>query len=551
MPHPKRSEGKAHRIEEGVSGTRPGPLLGTGDNTFLPGTKDSSRTSTGMDESTDGHEIRRRLPGARVVRRARRTRLTHLARVLGVPALFSTCYGNVGSSIYYALGVTAIYALGATPLVFLIAGAIFLCTALSYAEGTAAYPEAGGSASFARHGLGEVASFFAGWSQILDFVVTIAISAFAVPNYMAGIAPALAVLGQYPGNVIGGVTVVLMLVLLNVIGIRETTLLNIILALVDLLTQVLLMSVGAFLLFNWHTIIENLRPALAPTPHQFLYGISIGMIAYTGIETISNMAEEVRNPAKAVPRAIGLVFLAVIVMYTGLPLVALSAMPVTMNHDTGQPTTTLVSQYKEDPVLGIASALPESWARLFRPWIGMLASTILIIATNAGIIGISRLALSMGSHMQLPRSLGTVHRRFRTPYVSIILFPLAAVLLIIPGRIEFLAEMYGFGAMLSFSMAHSAVLALRKKKPNLERPFVIKPNIKVGGTGLPVTTLIGLAGTFGAWIVIVLTHPAARVFGFAWLAVGAASYVLYRRKMGLRLNVTITARDFLAGPEKK
>jgi APA family basic amino acid/polyamine antiporter len=453
-----------------------------------------------MDESTEDLEIKRHLPGARILVRRRRTRLVNLARVLGIPALFSTAYGNVGSSIYYALGVTAIYALGATPLVFIIVGAIFVCTALTYAEGTTAYPEAGGSASFARHAFGEVASFFAGWCQILDFIVTIAISAFAVPNYMAGIAAVFAPLGDYPGNAIGGIIVVLFLVALNVIGIKETALLNILLAVVDLSTQLLLVVLGAFLLFNWHTIVNNLRPPLAPSPAQFLYGISIGMIAYTGIETISNMAEEARNPSKVVPRAVALVVIAVITMYIGIPLVALSAMPVTIDKATGEPATTLttlVTKYKDDPILGIAGALPESWARLLRPWIGVLASTILIIATNAGIIGISRLALSMGSHVQLPPVLSAIHRRFRTPYVAIIAFPMAAVLLIIPGRIEFLAELYGFGAMLSFSMAHVSILALRKKRPDLERPFVIKPGVSIRGARFPVTTLVGLAGTSG------------------------------------------------------
>src|ERR671911_1103905 len=129
-----------------------------------------------------------------------------LSRVHGVGALFSAAYGNVGSSIYYALGVTAAYALGLTPVVFLISGLIFAATAATYAEATAMYPEAGGSSSFARHAFNEFWSFVAAWGQMLNYVITISISAFFVPHYVGALfwEP----LRHGPGDVIGGVVVV-------------------------------------------------------------------------------------------------------------------------------------------------------------------------------------------------------------------------------------------------------------------------------------------------------------------------------------------------------
>src|SRR2546422_5174485 len=114
-----------------------------------------------------------------------------LRRSVGVPGLFATAYGNVGSSIYYALGLVAAYALGLTPLVFIFAGGLFALTAKTYAEGAAMFPEAGGSSSFARHAFNEVASFFAGWALTLDYIITIAISAFFVPHYLGAFFPAL------------------------------------------------------------------------------------------------------------------------------------------------------------------------------------------------------------------------------------------------------------------------------------------------------------------------------------------------------------------------
>ncbi len=108
-----------------------------------------------------------------------------LRRSVGVPGMFATAYGNVGSSIYYALGLVAAHALGLTPLVFVFAGGLFALTAKTYAEGASMFPEAGGSSSFARHAFNDVVSFFAGWALSLDYILTIAISAFFVPHYLS------------------------------------------------------------------------------------------------------------------------------------------------------------------------------------------------------------------------------------------------------------------------------------------------------------------------------------------------------------------------------
>src|SRR5712671_1248918 len=249
-----------------------------------------------------------------------------LRRVLGTSALFSTAYGNVGSSIYYALGLVASYALGLTPIVFLITGVIFYLTAATYAEATAMFPEAGGSSSFARHAFNELWSFFAAWAQMLNYTITIAISAFFVPHYLGGLFwPALQ---HGPGDVLFGIGVVMSLSLINVVGVKEAAGLNIVLAITDLATQLLLVIVGVLLVFSPHVLIHNIHLGVAPTWKNFLVAIPIGMIAYTGIETISNMAEEARDETRTIPRAIRAVVVAVFAIYAALPLVALSALPV-------------------------------------------------------------------------------------------------------------------------------------------------------------------------------------------------------------------------------
>src|SRR5438552_9650368 len=164
-----------------------------------------------------------------------------LRRSIGVPGLFATAYGNVGSSIYYALGLVALHALGLTPLVFMFAGGLFGLTAKTYAEGAAMYPEAGGSSSFARHAFNEVVSFFAGWALSLDYIITIAISAFFVPHYLGAFFPALT---HNPGDIIGGLVTIALLAALNIRGLGESARLNLILAVTDLCTQALLVVVG-------------------------------------------------------------------------------------------------------------------------------------------------------------------------------------------------------------------------------------------------------------------------------------------------------------------
>ncbi|HEY6016356.1 MAG TPA: APC family permease, partial [Gaiellaceae bacterium] len=255
----------------------------------------------------------------------RRRREHRLERVLGANALFATAYGNVGSSIYYALGVTAFFALGLTPLVFLIAGVFFAATAATYAEGTVRYPEAGGSSSFARHAFNELVSFGAAWAQMLNYIITIAISAFFVPHYLSIFWDPLK---SNPWDVIGGAAVIVVLVLLNIVGIQESARINVVLAAIDFATQVLLVLIGFVLVFNASTLSGNVHFGVAPTWANFLLAVPVGMIAYTGIETVSNLSEEARDPVRTIPRSITMVAIAVFTIYLTLPLIALSAMPV-------------------------------------------------------------------------------------------------------------------------------------------------------------------------------------------------------------------------------
>src|SRR5947209_5891899 len=193
-----------------------------------------------------------------------RRQLPGLQRVLGVNALFSTAYGNVGSSIYYALGLVASFALGLTPVVFILTGFIFYLTAATYAEATAMYPEAGGSSSFARHAFNEFWSFFAAWAQMLNYTITIAISAFFVPHYLGGVLGVDA-LRSSPADVFVGIGAVALLAFVNVRGAEESAGVNIALAVTDFMTQLVLVVVGLFLVFSPSTLVDNVQLGVAPT----------------------------------------------------------------------------------------------------------------------------------------------------------------------------------------------------------------------------------------------------------------------------------------------
>src|SRR5437660_3576588 len=393
----------------------------------------------------------------------RRPKDQGLERVLGTGALFSTAYGNVGSSIYYALGLVAVYALGMTPVVFVISGLIFAATAATYAEATSMYPEAGGSSSFARHAFNEFWSFFAAWGQMLNYIITVSISAFFVPHYLGVF---WSPLRHSPGDVIGGIVIVALLAAINVVGVKEAAGLNIFLAVMDFVTQVVLVVVGCILVLSPSTLVHNIHLGTAPTIGNFLIAIPIGMVAYTGIETVSNLAEEARDYTHTVPRAIAAVVVAVAVIYAFLPVVALSAMPVVHGH------TALAGEFAGDPVLGVVKNL--HLGGLQHPaeiYVGILAATILFIATNAGLIGVSRLTYPIGQHRQLPERLRQLHPRFRTPYVAITVFGLVACLTILPGKAAFLGRVYALGAMPSFRLAHLAGLGLRRREPNRRRLY--------------------------------------------------------------------------------
>ena len=468
-----------------------------------------------------------------------------LRKTVGVSGMFATAYGNVGSSIYYALGLVAAHALGLTPLVFVFAGGLFALTAKTYAEGASMFPEAGGSSSFARHAFDDVVSFFAGWALSLDYILTIAISAFFVPHYLS-VFPGLSSLVHNPDDIFVGLVVVALLAWLNIRGLGESAKLNLVLAVLDLCTQILLIGLGVFLVLDPHLLIHQVHLGSVPTWKELIFALSLAMLAYTGIETVANMAEESKDPGQQVPKAVNLVVMAVLAVYAGISLVALSALPV-IHHGVGYSealqqhyttagyATELGHRYENDPVLGIVRHLGIHGTALKAAeyYVGFLAATILFIATNAGMIGISRLSWSLSEHRQLPQLFSRLHSRYRTPWFTLVFFSFAAGTLILYGNTEVLGNLYSFGAMLSFTTAHAAIVRLRVSDPDRERPYRTPGGVRIKGYEIPMSAVIGGIGTAAAWVAVTLLHSEAKVVGIPWMVIGLGGYFYYRKRQGL------------------
>ncbi|HEY8841902.1 MAG TPA: APC family permease, partial [Candidatus Dormibacteraeota bacterium] len=465
-----------------------------------------------------------------VVRRAAK-----LPRTLGAPSLFAACYGNVGSSIYYALGVTAAFALGLTPLALILAGFIFVTTALNYAEGTAALPHAGGSSSFARRAFNGPIGFLVGWVQLLNYTATVSISAYFAISYLGVFSKYVPLLAHLKNNdeahVAATIVLISALIVLNVFGIQESSVLNLVLAFTDLITQFVLVILGLVLLLNIRTVIDNIHLGVAPTWGNFLASVSIAMVSYTGIETISNLSEEAKNPGKSVPRATFWVIAAVLFVSAFLPTIGMSVFPVTMDSH-GMFSTALGTFWKADPVSGIVTVgfaqkglhTLAFWSGL---WVGFLAFTILIIATNAGLIGISRLGYSLAGADSLPRVFGTLHSKYKTPYMSIIIFGLAAALLVLPGiligskEIDLMSAVYSLAATFAFCSAHLSVMRLRFVEPELYRPYRMPGNIKFGRDSIPILSVVGAIAIGTVFTQLMFQNISNSTFIYlGWLVLG-------------------------------
>jgi APA family basic amino acid/polyamine antiporter len=457
-----------------------------------------------------------------------------LQRVLDAPALFSVAYGEIASSIYIALGIIALHALGLTPEVLALVGALFIVVALSYAEGTTAIPETGGAATFVRRAFNDFVGFLTGWALFLDYLIVIALSALFMPHYL-GAALKIESLEHNPWDVVIGVAVVLGIAAVRLVRRSAFYRYGIVVAVLDLLTQLLLVVLGFAFLFSGDALTHDVSIGTHPSWHQILFALPLAMLAYTGLETVANLAEEAREPGRDLPRSLFSGIGLVVLIYVAIALVALSAFPATGG------TTDLGTIWLRAPLMGIVDALgdplPNVAADALRVYVGLTGAVILLVAVTTSMSGFTRLAHSLGEHGQLPRAFGRLNRRTLVSPQAIVSAALISIALMIGTSfvnedIAFLASLFSFGVLAAFTAAQLAVIKLRFSEPELPRPYRAPLNVRIRGVEVPLPAIVGAGATFTIWLIALGTHPGARYGGPAWLAAGVVVYFLVRRGRG-------------------
>jgi APA family basic amino acid/polyamine antiporter len=457
-------------------------------------------------------------------------------RTLSARALFGLVYTMSVSSVYFALGVVAQRALGLTPVVFLVAGVFFALAAMTYVEGAALHRERGGSSVFARYAFNELVSFVAGWAILLDYAILLAVTAFTATNYLAYFSEPL---GRGTLEVVVAIAIVATVALVNVIGVSIRQLRRgLMIAVADLAVQLLLIVLGIVLLLDPSGIVDTIDLGSSPSWEDTIFALTIATIAFTGLEAAASLAGETRTTRTGLRRLVGPGVGAILVVYVGIALAGVSALPV------GGGAEAFSKQDVEAPLLSVGGAFEADWlAGALRLGVAVTAVIGLLAAANSAMLGISRLAYGLATNRQIPSGLGRLHARRGTPFVLIGLAGLVASALVVPVDLDFLVGIYAFGAMLAFTIAHCSIVVLRYREPERDRPYRVPLSIRVRGGSLPLPAVAGAVLSALGWLSVVVLHEGARYVGLAWLLAGIGLYVAYRRIDGNPLLRRVTVPE--------
>jgi basic amino acid/polyamine antiporter, APA family len=476
---------------------------------------------------------------------------------------FSWGYSDVGADIFVGLGLVLAWAAGASNVAFLFAGIVYVCIGLAYTELAATYPVAGGGQYFVMRGLGDIFGFLAGWAVLLDFTIDVTLFAWSSVDYTSQLAPAL-VNSVHPWlHFIVVLSLVLGLCLLNVIGVRESTAFNGFVSALDVLSETLILCLGFLFAFRPSLLIHAMQFDW-PTPYQLMLGTSLAIVSFVGLESISQAAQETQRPASIIPRTSVALILTILIFALAYSNLALGLHPWHPIAANGHPLQfwqifphNADNQGKAVALLAAQVPYYGAFAALYVP---VLGAVLLLISSNSGVFGSSRIAYAMSSSNLLPSIFRRVHGRFRTPATSIVFFSTIAVIELIfaaaPGLfppvaslyarffhnengLEFLADLYAFGAATSYSFVFLGLIALRLIDPLSPRKFKIPINVPLRFRGeqveFPVIAVVGFVGIFSILMFTLRTHALGRIFGPTWLLFGFILYLIYRRHRRLPL----------------
>jgi len=462
-----------------------------------------------------------------------------LKREVGTWGSFSMGYADVGADIYLVLGVIIFLAGVLSPLAFAFAAVVYVSTGLCYAELATRYPVAGGGQFFSLKAFGPFHGFVAGWGLMLSYTVDIALFALATVGYLqVVVAPILTTftLTQAPYYAEVAIGLVILLLAVNLLGIRYSSKLNELIVAVDLVTVALFLIFGlpsivaSGALFSW---LGSIPSALASgnlggaaNYSTFVTALSLATVSYIGIESISQAAEETKNPARVIPRATKAAIVAVVAVAVTLSILAVTLALTPVSGDPSSPAYTLA---KYIPVIG----------PFFAIWVGVMGTLVCYISTNTGVIGVSRVTFSMSRLGLMPKAFNRISAKFRTPYLTLAVFTAVACLLLAFGVelstfqiIPLIASVYNFGALIAYFYVNAAAIVLRIKEPAHEG-WRMPLNFTVHRAGRPyqvsIIPFIGLAFTAVIWLILVASNPGGRVAGTVWFVIGVAGYLIYQK----------------------
>jgi APA family basic amino acid/polyamine antiporter len=450
-----------------------------------------------------------------------------LKRFLGVPLLFVTASSGVGFSIYFSLGVVAERGLGLTPLIFLVAGLLFGLTTLSYVEGGAMFRERGGSSAFARHAFNELISFIAGWAILIDYLIVIALAAVTVPHYLT---PVSSSLDAGAGEVGMAGVVIAFVAVLNMVGYTGSSRLRalIVVALGDLVLRLTVIVVGLIVVWDPSLLTAQLDLFKSPSFSDIVYAFVLCMVAFAGIEAAANLAPDIEWERGDLRRVIVTGSISVPLIYAGMAVVALMAVPVVPGPDG--PHTALAGGLIEQPVLGVVDTYRPEWVSDVLRWSTVLVAVpVLVMAANTAMLGLSRHVYTLATHRQIPSWLGKLYGPSTTPALAIGIAAVLSFALAVPGDVRFLAGIYAFGATLALAIAHLSIVRLRITDPERERPYSVPLSVRLRGGELPVPALIGAVVAALSWVSVIALHRKAMYVGGGWMLFGLVAYFVYRR----------------------
>lgn len=445
-----------------------------------------------------------------------------LGRGLGSPGLFAIVWTSLASAIYFSLGVVAGNALGLTPVVFLVAGLFFMLATFTYVEGASLHQDRAGSTVFARYAFNELVSFVAGWAILLDYVILVAVTAFSATHYAAAF---WGELGGGSAELAMALGIILYVAVRNVRGFSRTRMNRVaVLVIADLALQVLLIVIGLATFFEPGVLLDPIDLGSSPEWGDVVFAVGVATVVLTGLESASGLSGEIRVGRRGLRRLVSSATLSVLLVYVGIALVAVTALPVVGGD------TSLSRNYLEAPVLGILEAFDERWISEGLLYVVAAAATAtLIAASNSAMLGLSRLAYSLSRNRQIPSRLGLLHPTRATPFVLIAIAAAMAGALVVPEDLDLLVGIYAFGALLGLTIAHVSIIALRFREPDRDRPYTMPLNVAVRGGSLPLPAVAGAVLAALAWVSVVITHEGARYVGAGWMALGLVLYVVYRK----------------------